>query len=184
MKKIIFFISIIAFFSIVKISIASDLSIASEKIQIFEAPLIEDALITKYAKMAQKYLNSINEDDTTVNEKAPAPPLTYLEVYAAISSNHPTYEYFSQGQYLSTQDHGGNELYIVTVEIGYGFSTIAKIAGAPLTQIKEKTITNNGVVIGFYRWWDASGFQGGQFTYQNRSVNAPHNTMSDWITIK
>ncbi|NDY74683.1 DUF4879 domain-containing protein [Desulfobacter hydrogenophilus] len=32
------------------------------------------------------------------------------------------------------------------------------------------TITNSsGVVIGFYRLWDASGYEEGKFTYQNRS---------------
>lgn len=34
----------------------------------------------------------------------PAPPLTYLEVYAARSEKCPQYEYFSRNQSSSTKD--------------------------------------------------------------------------------
>ncbi|MFD1335661.1 DUF4879 domain-containing protein [Oceanobacillus iheyensis] len=49
-----------------------------------------------------------------------ASPLTSLEVYAATSTNYPQYEYFTSNQLTSVEDHGGEELYIVTEEIGYG----------------------------------------------------------------
>lgn len=45
-----------------------------------------------------------------------------------------------------------------------------------LTQVQQQAINNNGIVIGYFRWWDASGYQGGQFTYQNTFSNYPYNT--------
>ena len=188
MKKIISLVAVVVFFAIAGISFASDKSYISQEIEAFETPLIEDAIIAKYAKMARKFFNSVDDYDTEMeiyaSTRAPASPLSYLEVYAAISSNYPTYEYFGQTQFTSAMDHGGSQLYIVTVEIGYGFSPIAKIVGNTLTQVQQQPITDNSVVVGYFRWWDANGYQGGQFTYQNRSVNYPYNTMSDWITIQ
>lgn len=176
-------------------SIAFDNSSASKAIvtvkrPLFEMPLMEDAVIAKYADMAEKFLESVNNSaaatdvqSSAVATSGPASPLNYLEVYAAISSNYPTYEYFGQYQYSSVQNHGGAELYIITAELGYGFSPIAKMVGNNLTQIQQQAITNNGIVVGYFRWWRANGYQGGQFTYQNTSTNYPYNTMQDWITI-
>jgi len=171
------------------LSMASGQDQISQDVAAFNAPLIQDAVIEKYASMARKFLNSVDEYSNTdtkaqVGTLSSASPLYYLEVYAAISSNYPSYEYFSQSQYYSVQDHGGAEMYIVTVELGYGFSPIAKMIGNNLTQVQQQAITDNGIVIGYFRWWDASGYQNGQFTYQNTSSNYPYNTMSDWINIR
>ncbi|WP_235162446.1 MULTISPECIES: DUF4879 domain-containing protein [Sediminibacillus] len=117
---------------------------------------------------------------------APAPPLTSLEVYAAISSNYPEYEYFSSNQLSSVQDHGGEELYIVTAELGYGFQRNAAFNGSQLSEIDRENIDLEGdsIVDGWFIWWDASGNENGLFTYENTSTNSPWNTMFDRMNIK
>ncbi|MBE1556128.1 DUF4879 domain-containing protein [Sporosarcina limicola] len=115
-----------------------------------------------------------------------APPLSYLEVYSVISTQHPTYEYFSPSQLSSVYDHGGAELYIVTRELGYGHIRYAKFNGINLLEYKKQHIDLDGdsIVDGWYIWWDASGNDSGTFNYQNTSTNFPSNTMSDSIFIK
>lgn len=117
---------------------------------------------------------------------AAAPPLTYLQVYAAISTTYPEYEYFSENQLTSIEDHGGNELYIVTVELGYGSTRFARMNGERLSLYDRQDIDLDGdnIVDGSYLWWDASGHEAGEFTYQNTSSNSPWNTMSDKINIR
>ncbi|MBB6215158.1 hypothetical protein HNQ80_001247 [Anaerosolibacter carboniphilus] len=117
---------------------------------------------------------------------APAPPLTYLQVYAAISSKHPTYEYFSENQLSSIEDHGGDEMYIVTVELGYGHTQFAKMGNVLLNVVQSEAIDldNDSIIDGWFYWWDASSYESGNFTYQNTSSNYPWNTMSDAIYIK
>lgn len=115
-----------------------------------------------------------------------APPLTYLEVYAAISSNYPTYEYFSQDQRYSTEDHGGTEMYIVTAELGYGYQQSAEMNELTLSEVQSQYIDLNrdSIIDGWYTWWDASGNENGTFTYQNTSATYPWNTMTDFMNIK
>lgn len=118
--------------------------------------------------------------------RAPAPPLSYLEVYAAISTQQQDYEYFSPDQLSSVYDHGGAELYIVTAELGYGHIRYAKFNGGNLEELERQHIDLDGdtIVDGWYIWWDASGNESGTFNYQNTSTNFPSNTMSDSIFIK
>lgn len=117
---------------------------------------------------------------------ASAPPLTYLEVYAAWSSNYGDFEYFNPNQLSSNIDHGGEKLYIVTAELGYGHIRTAKINGVHLKEYDRLHIDTNGdtIVDGWYILWNASGYENGAFTYQNTSSNAPWNTMSDNMYIK
>lgn len=74
--------------------------------------------------------------------------MSYLEVYAAISSNYPSeYEYFEPNQLTSVQDHGGAEMYIVTAELGYGYTQIAKFNGRNLTELQSEFIDLDGDTI-------------------------------------
>nr|WP_272914317.1 DUF4879 domain-containing protein [Ureibacillus xyleni] len=117
---------------------------------------------------------------------ASAPPLSYLEVFAAISSQYPNdYEFFSPNQLSSVYDHGGDELYIVTEEYGYGHIRYAKFNGVNLKQHMTQYIDLNGdsIVDGWYVWWNASGNEEGTFNYQNTSTTFPSNTMTDSIFI-
>lgn len=126
------------------------------------------------------------QEEVKFGVRAPAPPLSSLEVYAAISTQHQNYEYFSPNQLSSVYDHGGTELYIVTEELGYGHIRYAKFNGVNLKELQREHIDFNGdtIVDGWYIWWDASGNDSGTFNYQNTSTNFPSNTMSDSIFIK
>ncbi|MFT9817471.1 DUF4879 domain-containing protein [Lysinibacillus sp. NPDC056185] len=73
------------------------------------------------------------QEEVNLGIRASAPPLNYLEVYA-------TYEYFSPSQLSSVYDHGGNELYIVTVELGYGHIRYAKFNGLNLKEYMRESI--------------------------------------------
>ncbi|MFB1051482.1 DUF4879 domain-containing protein [Paraliobacillus sp. JSM ZJ581] len=117
-----------------------------------------------------------------------ASPLTSLNVYAAISTIYPQYEYFSENQLASIEDHGGDEMYIVTREIGYSSNTsrIAQMDGVNISMLMQQDIDLNGdnIVDGVFRWWDASGYEKGKFTYQATSINYPWNTMNTWMNIR
>lgn len=152
--------------------------------------LIQDARIQRLADgysqdLAQANGGSELQSEGTVSIQASAPPLTYLEVYAVISSQHPTYEYISQNQFSTVNDHGGAEMYVVTVELGYGGSRVAQMNGGYLSEIQNQAIVDSsGAIVGWYRWWNASGYQNGYFTYQSTSLNYPWNTMSDALSVK
>jgi hypothetical protein len=153
--------------------------------------LRQDPMLREFAWAQQQFLNSLAaaevqgqpKRDGQPTEKT-APTLTYLEVYAVISSNHPEYEYISPSQIRTLYDHGGSEMYIVTVELGYGQNEFARFDGTKLREIaSSRIITTGGIVVGWYRWWDASGYVGGQFTYQSTSINPPNNTMTDSVQV-
>ena len=125
-------------------------------------------------------------NNNIVTPMGPAPPLTYLQVRAAISTNYPQFEFFEPHQFRSIQDHGGRELYVITYEVGYSHSRFAKMNGILLDLVKTELVDLNGdsIIDAYYRWWDASNFEGGDFTYEATSANYPWNTMSDSIYIK
>ncbi|WP_428241477.1 DUF4879 domain-containing protein [Gynuella sp.] len=186
MNKIIFYIIALSV-------LISSHSLAAGSTRLLDVPLIEDARTLQLAESMSPFWQSLSNgelsyeqpDSSTMSTFAPAPPLTYLQAYAVISTDYPTWEYFSQSQISSVQNHGGAEMYIVTIEYGYGQTRIAKINGSILSQVQSQYIVNSSnVIVGWYRWWDASGYNGGQFTYQSTSINSPWNTMSDSIYIK
>lgn len=77
-------------------------------------------------------------------------------------------------------------MYIVTAELGYGYTQIAKFNGSNLTELQSEFIDLDGdtIVDGWYTWWDASGNESGSFNYQNTSTNSPWKTMYDTMNIK
>ena len=115
------------------------------------------------------------QTDNNVGLRGSAPPLTDLFIYAAISSNYPQYEYFARNQVSSIQNHGGAEMYIVTYERGYGQNRFARMNGTLLDMYDWLWFDDNGDNIndGVYIWWDASGYQNGNFTYESTSQNYP-----------
>jgi hypothetical protein len=159
----------------------TDVVTAKDSALLDNLPVVEDDIDIIYAERINKFIKSLeasNEaSDETVSIKGSAPALTYLEVTGAVSTNSGgSIENFSVSQWWSELDHGGAELYIRTKEIGIGFSPVARMDGNRLTQVLRYAITNtSGVVVGYLRWWDASGYEGGKFTYQNRSTNYPGN---------
>lgn len=116
---------------------------------------------------------------------AAAPPLSYLQIYAVISSQYPAYEYLSASQTSTVQDHGGAQMDVVTVELGYGASWWASMNSSQVSKYQTQTIVDSSnVVIGFYHWWIADGHASGTFYYQNISQNSPFNLMSDSVYIQ
>ncbi|ADD01702.1 hypothetical protein Tmath_0464 [Thermoanaerobacter mathranii subsp. mathranii str. A3] len=193
MKKIVIIMSIIALFTLV-LSVpvqARELERGNEKNSLnssllIKSPMRIDEKVCEYLKTVKENYEEEILESKTVQSFAAAPPLTYLQVYAVISSQHPTYEYFSENQLSSVEDHGGDEMYIVTIEIGYGHLRFAKMNGSLLNSVQSQPIDldNDSIIDGWFYWWDASGYDSGDFTYQNTSSNYPWNTMSDFIHIK
>ncbi|AIC96118.1 DUF4879 domain-containing protein [Shouchella lehensis] len=126
------------------------------------------------------------EDFGPISTFGPAPPLSFLSVYAAYSEKHPDFEYFDEFQFRSAADHGGAYMHVVTAEIGYGHLRQATMEGTRLQSIHSQHIdlTGDNIIDGWFYWWDASGFEEGQFQFQNRSTNHPWNLMSDFIFIQ
>lgn len=172
---------------IVKADVVED---ASEKItdEFLKEQLLEEIRVeypkAQYIEVTDEEAQRLEKDK--LGTRASAPALSYLEAYAAISSQHPEYEYFSASQLSSVYDYGGAELFIVTAELGYGHIRHAKLDGVNLKEHMKQFIDLNGdnIVDGWHIWWDASGYDGGRFTYQNTSTNFPGNTMFDSILIR
>lgn len=74
---------------------------------------------------------------------------------------------------------------VVTIEYGYGYDRIAKMCGSTVPLRRRDPLDTDGdrIVDGHICYWDCTGYNSGQFTYQNTSTNSPWNTMSDWINI-
>lgn len=115
---------------------------------------------------------------------ASAPPLSSLIVYA-VDSTDGGYEYVSTKS-STVQDHGGDNMLVVTKEMGYGQVSNTTLDGTKLKELKRVFIDTNKdtIVDGWYIWWDASGYDGGTFTYQKTSSNYPWNSLTDSILIR
>ena len=82
-------------------------------------------------------------------------------------------------------------------EIGYGGTPIAWMQGTLLANAKNypnegicsvngyytNQCPNGATIVGWYRYFDLSGYQGGQFQEQNTSIVSPFNTLSTFINI-
>lgn len=161
--------------------------------------LVIDKRLVDYFNSIKPYLKSLQEKQTgssilekSTNESllvqplSPASPLTYLQIYAASSTQHPDWEIFSDNQTSSIADHGGVELYIVTVELGYGHNNFARMnsSSVPLYDYASLDLDGDRIVDGYMYQWNASGYNSGTFTYQSTSINSPWNTMYDSIYIR
>lgn len=125
---------------------------------------------------------------------APAAPLSYVQVRYVGSSNIG-WEAISDSMPSTIQNHGGAQLRVLTVEVGYGISRVAKINGTTLpSSANYQTIAFCGsnfltpcsagqTIVGYSRYWNLDGYQGGSFYYQTTSINSPWNTMSDTLNI-
>jgi hypothetical protein len=128
-------------------------------------------------------------------KRAPAPPLTTIWVYG-VGSTNCGWEYTSD-LYLTKCDHGGGELRVAILEIGYGANRIASMNGGVLpssAMYASTTVCVTGgrytwpctagqTVVGFLNEYNVDGNESGTFRYQNTSSNAPWNTVSAQINI-
>lgn len=134
---------------------------------------------------------------TTPGILAPAPPLTQLHILAVGSSNCGWEEIVS-GATSTSCDHGGAQLRVEVLEIGYGSNRIAWMIGGQLpasANYETRLVcqqfgggldycTPGQTAVGFQHSYNLDGHQGGTFTYQNTSTNSPWNTMSRSINIQ
>jgi len=104
-----------------------------------------------------------------------AQPITQVFVASVASTLHGHWEEISQGQRSTRHSHGG-DIIVVTVEVGYGGSRIARLNGSIMQQYREELITSRGVVVGFARYWRGYLRGSGHFEYQTTSTVHPFDT--------
>jgi hypothetical protein len=126
---------------------------------------------------------------------APAPPLSYVQIRYVGSSNKGG-EWIPDNQLSTTLDHSGAQMLVLTVEVGYGSNPVAQINGATLPSSANyrtdpfcnyadflEQCSAGQTIVGWVRYWNLNGYQGGSFWYQNRSINSPFNTLGDRLNI-
>lgn len=124
-----------------------------------------------------------------------APPISYVQV-RYVGSTNQGWEPVADGTFTTTLDHGGAQLRVLTVEVGYGGTRIARINGVTLpSSANYQTLafcgsnfltpcTAGQTIVGFSRYWNIDGYQSGTFQYQTTSLNSPWNTLSDSMIIQ
>lgn len=137
------------------------------------------------------------EADAPPTKLSAAPPLTYLQVWY-VGSSTCGWESISDSQTTTICDHGGSQLRVVVMELGYGGNPIGFMNSGLLSS--SANYLNQGVcrdaygqlvspcsagqtIVGWLRYWNLDGYQGGYFQHQNTSLNSPWNTMYDNISI-
>lgn len=119
-----------------------------------------------------------------VSPNSLAPPVSSVEFTGVLSSMSQTWEEIQANQYITIQDHGGAEMYLEVVTIGYGIDT-AKMNSVNMPCLATYTLADSGnIVYGFINYYDASGTQNGSATAQSVSQNYPYNTMTDSLTVQ
>jgi len=143
-------------------------------------------------------LKSKNSQGTVMTASGAAPALSYLQV-SYVGSSNIGWEAIAPNQGVTSYDHGGAQLRVVTDELGYGSIPFATMNGSQLpsssnyyTQpICQDAYGNYTLscsagqsIVGWRKYWSVDGYQSGLFYYQNMSTNSPWNTMSDSISIR
>ncbi|MFM8331665.1 MAG: DUF4879 domain-containing protein [Candidatus Methylumidiphilus sp.] len=126
---------------------------------------------------------------------APAPGISYVEV-RHVGSTNQGWEDLGPNDMATRLDHGGAQLRVITVEIGYGKSPMAFLDGVRLPNSANYSTTTfcssnylipcraGQTVMGWVRYWNLDGKQSGRFYYQTTSTNFPNNTLGDGMYIR
>ncbi|GKW10895.1 YolA family protein [Pectobacterium punjabense] len=157
----------------------------AEAITAFDSPLLENP-------------TSANESSSQDYKplRAPAPALSSVYVYAVASTqNGGAWEYIGPNKSITAQDHGGAQLRIAVLEVGYGNHRFASVGG-----LDKKSYQVNGVCIvrgnysescpvgatyvGWMVYFNGDGMQSGNFRYQSTSTNPPFRTLSTSLNIR
>ncbi|MBQ4864732.1 DUF4879 domain-containing protein [Pseudoalteromonas sp. MMG013] len=146
------------------------------------------------AQLKQEIIDTHNSYQTYIKESgqvhtmAPAAPLSSFEIRGAISTQYPQWEFVTESAFSTSQNHGGNELYIVTREVGYAnpASRLAKINGSNLSIIDTQPVTSGNLVVGYLVIWKYphTNFTSGSATASARSINFPNNLEDDRLYIR
>jgi hypothetical protein len=130
---------------------------------------------------------------------ASAPPLSNVQVLK-VQSAACGIENISAGQERTTCDHGGANIKVYVLEIGYGRTPTVQLDGFNLdgfnldgVQTKVCAYDNGNLtectgastkIVGTLYIFDLGDKQEGTFSFSNRSINAPGNTVSTQLYIK
>lgn len=149
-----------------------------------ETKFCEDPQVKAILQEMMDEANEDQVDEETIEEpmlmRGPAPALTYVQTYMVKSSNGGE-EILEKNQTATKYDHGGGDMKISTIQLGFSNSKFARMAGSQVLRlISSDVIDVDGDRIGdgMLYTWDASSYEDGIFTYQATSANAPWNTMS------
>lgn len=132
--------------------------------------------------LTSEYVEELTEQQSGGVVKAPAPQLTQMYVYAVVSDDAGL-EYInnSSSSYVvsTTDDHGGNTLYVYVLEIGYAGNRTATFNGNPMTMsdLIPVDINSDSIVDGYLVEWkytDNAGFNSGYFSATSKSINYPY----------
>ncbi|MDR1063234.1 MAG: YolA family protein [Azoarcus sp.] len=118
--------------------------------------------------------------------RGPAPALSSIRIYA-VGSPSCNWEIISTGAFSTTCNHGGGQIQVAVLEIGYGSTyPLVKMSGNTLPSSARYsrtpvcgtasnytfTCSAGQIVIGFLNEYNlGSSYQSGLFTYQNNSIN-------------
>lgn len=134
------------------------------------------------------YLQKQGQEKPYNYDRAPAPPLFYLEIKYVASADYPYWELIPDNAFATLNDHGGNWMYVVTDEGGYANppSYSMTLNGNNLSLIQSDPIIGSGsVIIGFRNYWQTTSYAtGGTAIYQATSINSPWNTETDTLVIR
>lgn len=125
---------------------------------------------------------------------ASAPPLTSVQVLK-VQSAACGIENISDGQEQTKCDHGGSNIKVYVLEMGYGRAPHAAIDGFSVAGVQANVCAyGNGNptectgtqtrVVGKLYIYDLGDKQEGTFTFSNTSINAPGNTVATQLYIK
>jgi hypothetical protein len=132
--------------------------------------------------------DSKNEQSKKSVSFASAPALYYLEIKYVASADYPYWEFIPDNAFATSQNHGGNWLYVVTEEGGYANPPTRRMVlnGSILQLLQSDPILGSGnVAIGWRNYWGTSfSSTGGTANYQATSINSPWNTESYKLTIQ
>jgi hypothetical protein len=125
---------------------------------------------------------------------ASAPPLTHVQVLK-VQSAACGIENIADGQEQTTCNHGGTNIKVYVLEMGYGRRPQAALDGFSLDGMPTKVCAyGNGnltectgaatKIVGTLYIFDLGGKQEGTFTFSNTSINAPGNRVATQLYIK
>lgn len=130
--------------------------------------------------------NVVSVSAAEVQSIAPAPALTEFYVYSVSSEKAGEEIIASSG--VTTLEHGGTWLRIVTIESGYAKSRSATFNGESMTLTDKQAIDidNDGIIDGWICIWEyrnSDGFESGICRFILTSANAPWNTINVTFSI-
>lgn len=124
---------------------------------------------------------------------ASAAALSQLKVLK-VESPACGFEDITPGQERTRCDHGGPNIKVYVLEVGYGRKAHVALDGfevngtrTPVCAFDNGNLsecTSGKKTVGYLYIFDFAGKQEGTFTFSNTSINAPGNTMSTQLYIK